>query len=140
MFGSLARTSNMTKLMHKRYEGDAVTIKPIRSKRDYNEALKTVEGLMGAKVGTVDGDMLDVLVTLIQAYEAKHHPMLPPDPVESIKFVMEQRGLTIHDLTPVFGRPNRAYEVLSRKRPLSLAMIRKLHNDFGISADVLIAA
>ncbi len=117
-----------------------MTIKPIRSKRDYNEALNTVEGLMGAKVGTADGDMLDVLVTLIQAYEAKHYPMLPPDPVESIKFVMEQRGLTIHDLTPVFGRPNRAYEVLSRKRPLSLAMIRKLHTDFGISADILIAA
>ena len=117
-----------------------MTIKPIRSKRDYNEALKTVEGLMGAKVGTADGDTLDVLVTLIQAYETKHYPMMMPDPVESIKFVMEQRGLTIHDLTPVFGRPNRAYEVLSRKRPLSLAMIRKLHNDFGISADVLIAA
>ncbi len=115
-------------------------IKPVRSKRDYSEALKSVEGLMNAKAGTPQGDRLDVLVTLIQAYEAKHFPMLPPDPVESIKFMMEQRGLTVHDLTPVFGRVNRAYEVLSRKRPLSLAMIRKLHSDFGIPAEVLIAA
>jgi HTH-type transcriptional regulator / antitoxin HigA len=117
-----------------------MNIKPVRTKRDYNDALKSVEALMNAKTGTVDGDALDILVTLIQAYEAKHFPMLPPDPVESIKFVMEQRGLTVHDLTPVFGRANRAYEVLSRKRPLSLAMIRKLHSDFGTPADVLIAA
>ncbi len=117
-----------------------MNIKPIRTRRDYTEALKTVEGLMDAKAGTPQGDRLDVLVTLIQAYEAKHFPMLPPDPVESIKFVMEQRGLTVHDLTPVFGRVNRAYEILARKRPLSLAMIRKLHSDFGIPAEVLIAA
>ena len=117
-----------------------MNIKPVRTKRDYSEALKSAEGLMNAKTGTPEGDMLDVLVTLIQAYEAKHFPMLPPDPIESIKFVMEQRGLTVHDLTPVFGRTNRAYEVLSRKRPLSLAMIRKLHNDFGIPAEVLISA
>lgn len=126
--------------MRKQYEGKTMDIKPVRSKRDYSEALKSVEGLMNAKAGTPEGDMLDVLVTLIQAYEAKHFPMLPPDPVESIKFMMEQRGLTVHDLTPVFGRANRAYEVLSRKRPLSLAMIRKLHSDFGIPAEVLIAA
>jgi HTH-type transcriptional regulator / antitoxin HigA len=130
----------MIKSMRKRYEGKAMNIKPVRTKRDYSEALKAVEGLMSAKTGTPEGDMLDVLVTLIQAYEAKHFPMLPPDPVESIKFVMEQRGLTVHDLTPVFGRANRAYEVLARKRPLSLAMIRKLHSDFGIPAEVLIAA
>jgi HTH-type transcriptional regulator / antitoxin HigA len=126
--------------MRKLYEGGTMNIKPVRTKRDYNDALKSVEALMNAKNGTADGDALDILVTLIQAYEAKHFPMLPPDPVESIKFVMEQRGLTVHDLTPVFGRANRAYEVLSRKRPLSLAMIRKLHSDFGIPADVLIAA
>ena len=130
----------MTKSMRKPYEGKAMNIKPIRTKRDYNEALKSVEGLMIARTGTPEGDMLDVLVTLIQAYEAKNFPMLPPDPIESIKFVMEQRGLTVHDLTPVFGRTNRAYEVLSRRRPLSLAMIRKLHSDFGIPAEVLIAA
>ena len=116
-----------------------MNIKPVRTKRNYADALKTVESLMHAKAGTPEGDMLDVLVTLIQAYEVKHFPMLPPDPVEAIKFVMEQRGRTMQDLTPVFGRSNRGYEVLNRKRPLSLAMIRKLHSDFGIPADVLIA-
>ncbi len=119
---------------------DANLIKPIRNKRDYADALKAVEGLMFAKRNTPEGDTLDVLVTLIQAYESSHWPMPSPDPIESIKFVMEQRGLTAQDLTAVFGRTNRAYEVLSYKRPLSLAMIRKLHHDFGIPADVLIAA
>ena len=117
-----------------------MNIKPIRTKRDYEAALKVAETLMHAKAGSVDGDHLDVLVTLIQAYEAKHFPMLPPDPVEAIKFIMEQRQLTILDLVSVFGRANRAYEVLNRRRPLSLAMIRKLHRDFGIPADILIAA
>ncbi|MCY7387064.1 MAG: transcriptional regulator [Burkholderiales bacterium] len=117
-----------------------MNIKPIRTKRDFDAALKVVEGLMQAKAGSQDGDRLDILVTLIQAYEAKHYPMLPPDPVEAIKFVMEQRGLTVQDLLPVFGRANRAYEVLNRKRPLSLAMIRKLHTGLGIPAEVLIAA
>ena len=81
----------------------------------------------------------DVLVTLIQAYEAKHFPMETPDPVEAIKFVMRRRGLNVQDRTPVFRRTNRAYEVLNRTRPLSLAMIRKLHAEFGIPAAVLIA-
>ena len=117
-----------------------MNIKPIRTKRDFEDALKTVEGLMDAKAGSADGDRLDILVTLIQAYEAKHHPMSPPDPVEAIKFMMDQRGLTVQDLVSVFGRTNRAYEVLNRTRPLSLAMNRKLHIEFGISADVLIAA
>lgn len=118
----------------------AMNIKAIRTKRDYEAALKTVESLMNAKAGTAEGDHLDVLVTLIQAYEAKHFPMMPPDPVEAIKFIMEQRELTVQDLVPVFGRANRVYEVLNRRRPLSLAMIRKLHYDFGIPAEVLIAA
>ena len=116
-----------------------MNIKPIRTKRDYEAALKTVEGLMNAKSGSPEGDNLDVLVTLIQAYEARHFPMGTPDPVEAIKFVMQQRGLSVQDLTPVFGRTNRAYEVLNRTRPLSLSMIRKLHADFGIPAEVLIA-
>ena len=117
-----------------------MNIKPIRTKRDFDAALKSVVGLMRAKAGSQEGNRLDILVTLIQAYEAKHYPMLPPDPVEAIKFVMEQRGLTVQDLLPVFGRANRAYEILNRKRPLSLAMIRKLHSGFGIPAEVLIAA
>ncbi len=114
-------------------------IKPIRTKKDYAAALSAVEKLMQAKAGSSEGDKLDVLVTLIQAYEAKHFPMDLPDPVEAIKFVMEQRNLTVHDLLPVFGRPNRAYEVLNGKRSLTLAMIRKLHVEFGIPADALIA-
>ena len=117
-----------------------MNIKPVRTKRDYEAALKIVEGLMSAKAGSPEGDRLDILVTLIQAYEAKHFPMLPPDPVEAIKFMMEQRGLTVQDLVPVFGRTNRAYEVLTRTRPLSLGMIRRLHANFGIPADILIAA
>jgi HTH-type transcriptional regulator / antitoxin HigA len=79
-------------------DGGTVNIKQVRTKRDYNDALKSVEALMNAKTGTVDGDALDILVTLIQAYEAKHFPMLLPDPVDSVKFVMEQRGLTAHAL------------------------------------------
>ena len=117
-----------------------MNIKPIRTKRDYEAALKVVQGLMDARAGSADGDRLDILVTLIQAYEAKHHPMSPLDPVEAIKFMMDQRGLTVQYLVSVFGRTNRTYEVLNRTRPLSLAMIRKLHSEFGISADVLIAA
>jgi HTH-type transcriptional regulator/antitoxin HigA len=117
-----------------------MNIKPIRTKRDYEAALKTIESQMNAKAATAEGDHLDVLVTLIQAYEAKHFLMMPPDPVEAIKFIMEQRELTVQDLVPVFGRANRVYEVLNRRRPLSLAMIRKLHHDFGIPAGVLVAA
>jgi len=127
-------------LMHKRFEEFNMNIKPIRTKRDYEAALKIVQGLMDARAGSADGDRLDILVTLIQAYEAKHHPMSPLDPVEAIKFMMDQRGLTVQYLVSVFGRTNRTYEVLNRTRPLSLAMIRKLHSEFGVSADVLIAA
>jgi HTH-type transcriptional regulator / antitoxin HigA len=116
-----------------------MNIKPIRTKKDYEAALKSVEKLMAAKANSPEGDKLDVLVTLIQAYEAKQFPMDLPDPVEAIKFVMEQRNLTVQDLVPVFGRPNRVYEVLNRKRALTLAMIRKLHTEFGIPADALIA-
>jgi HTH-type transcriptional regulator/antitoxin HigA len=89
--------------------------------------------------GTPDGDRLDILVTLVQAYEAKHMPISPPDPVEAIKFRMEQSGLSVKDLEPIIGKSNRVYEVLSRKRPLTLGMIRRLHHSLGIPAEVLIA-
>jgi HTH-type transcriptional regulator/antitoxin HigA len=88
---------------------------------------------------TPKGDRLDILTTLVQAYEARHWPIEAPDPVEAIKFRMEQSGLTVKDLEPIIGRSNRVYEVLNRKRPLTLAMIRRLHRDLGIPADVLIA-
>ena len=113
-------------------------LKPIRSEADYERALVEVEALWGAKSGTPKGDRLDVLATLIDAYEAQHHPMDPPDPVEAIKFRMEQQGLTRKDLEPVIGTRTRVAEVLNRKRSLSIAMIRRLHAQLGISAEVLI--
>ena len=113
-------------------------VRPIRTKRDYEAALKEVERLWGAKAGTSDGDRLDVLATLVDAYEAEHYPMDPPDPVEAIKFRMEQQGLTRRDLEEIIGTRTRIAEVLNRKRGLSIAMIRRLHERLGISADVLI--
>src|SRR3954464_3144159 len=113
-------------------------ISPIRTKRDYETALKEVERLWGAKTGTRDGDRLDVLATLLDAYEAEHYPMDPPDPIEAIKFRMEQQGLTRKDLEPIIGTRTRVAEVLNRKRGLSIDMIRRLHDRLGISAEVLI--
>ncbi len=113
-------------------------IKPIRTKRDYEAALRTLEPLMHAKRNTLDGDKLDVLVTLVEAYEAKHFPLDLPDPVEAIKLVMEQRHLTVQDLVPYIGQPNRVYEVLNHKRPLTMAMVWKLHTGLGIPAESLI--
>jgi len=113
-------------------------LKPIRNERDYAAALKDVERLWGAKLGTPDGDRLDVLATLIDAYEAAHEPMDPPDPIEAITFRMEQQGLTRKDLEPLIGTRTRVAEVLNRRRSLSIAMIRRLHTVLGISADVLI--
>jgi len=113
-------------------------VKPVRTKRDYEAALKEAERLWGAKAGTRDGDRLDVLATLIDAYEAEHHPMDPSDPIEAIKFRMEQQGLTRRDLEEIIGTRTRIAEVLNRKRGLSIAMIRRLHERLGISADVLI--
>lgn len=114
------------------------SVKPIRSKRDHAAALAEVERLWGAKSGTPEGDHLDVLATLIDAYEAIHYPMDPPDPIEAIKFRMEQQGLTRKDLEPLIGTRTRVAEVLNRRRSLSIGMIRRLHETLGISAEVLI--
>src|SRR6266700_1513071 len=116
----------------------ATEIKPIRTKRDYDGALKEVERLWGTKAGTSEGDRLDVLATLIDAYETEHYPIDPPDPIEAIKFRMEQQGLTRRDLEVIIGTRTRIAEVLNRKRGLSIAMIRRLHERLGISAEVLI--
>ena len=113
-------------------------VKPIRSRRDYEAALDEVGRLWGARAGTRDGDRLDVLATLIDAYEAEHYPMDPPDPIEAIKFRMEQQGLTRRDLEEIIGTRTRIAEILNRKRGLSIAMIRRLHERLGISAEVLI--
>jgi HTH-type transcriptional regulator/antitoxin HigA len=112
-------------------------VKPIRTKRDHEAALKEVKRLWGAKAGTREGDR-DVLATLIDAYEAEHYPMDPPDPIKAIKFRMEQQGLTRRDLEEIIGTRTRIAEVLNRKRGLSIAMIRRLHERLGISAEVLI--
>src|SRR3981189_2139021 len=116
----------------------ATELKPIRTKADYKNALAEVERLWGAKSGTPKGDRLDVLATLIDVYEAEHYPMDPPDPIEAIKFRMEQQGLTRRDLEEIIGTRTRIAEVLNRKRGLSMGMIRRLHERLGISAEVLI--
>ena len=113
-------------------------IKPIKTKADHRAALKEIEALMAAESDTPEGERLDVLVTLVEAYEKKHYRLDLPDPVEAIKFRMEQKGMTPKDLVPMIGRINRVYEVLSRKRPLTLAMIQRLHSELGIPAESLI--
>lgn len=113
-------------------------VKPIRTKADYERALAEVGRLWGAKAGTPAGDRLDVLATLIDAYEAEHYPIDPPDPIDAIKFRMEQQGLTRKDLEPLIGTRTRVAEVLNRRRGLSIAMIRRLHKALGIPAEVLI--
>jgi len=116
----------------------ATELKPIRNEVDYEAALSEAQKLWGAKTGTPDGDRLDILATLIDVYEAKHHPIDPPDPVEAILFRMEQQGLTRKDLEPLIGPRNRVADILNRKRGLSIEMIRQLHDRLGISAEVLI--
>ena len=113
-------------------------IKPIKTKPDYRAALKEIEMLMPARAGTPEGERLDVLVTLVEAYEKKHYHFDLPDPVEAIKFRMEQMALAPKDLVPMIGQINRVYEVLNRKRPLTLQMIRRLHRELGIPAESLI--
>ena len=113
-------------------------VKPIRSEADYQAAMVELERLWGGKAGTPEGDRLDVLATLIDAYESEHEPVDSPDPIEAIKFRMEQQGLTRRDLEPIIGSRARVAEVLNRKRDLSIAMIRRLHERLGISAEVLI--
>jgi len=113
-------------------------IKPIRTKTDYRAVLKEIETLMSARADTPEGERLDILATLVEAYEKKHYRFDLPDPVEAIKFRMEQSGLGPKDLVPMIGQINRVYEVLNRKRPLTLQMIRRLHRDLGIPAESLI--
>jgi HTH-type transcriptional regulator/antitoxin HigA len=123
-------------------EVTTVEIRPIRTEADYEAALDAISALMqdDPMPGTPDGDRLDVLTTLVQAYEAHQHPVLPPDPIDAIKFRMEQQDLSVADMGPYIGPPHRVYEVLSRKRGLSLAMIRRLHAGLGIPAERLIGS
>ena len=115
-----------------------MAIKPIKTAADYEAALREVERLWGATYGSPEGDKLDVWVTLIEAYEQKHYPIPPPDPIEAILHHMESRGLSLRDLEPYLGSGVRVSEILNRKRALSLKMIRELHKGLGISADILV--
>ena len=117
-----------------------MNIHPIRTKADYKRALREVSAYFDnePEPGTEDADRFEILATLVEAYEAKHFPIEAPDPIEAIRFRMEQGGLTVKDLVPSIGRPNRVYEVLNRKRGLTLEMIRNLHRNLGIPAESLI--
>lgn len=119
-------------------EVETVDIKPIKTDADYQKVLKEIEKLMLAAPDSPDGERLDVLATLVEAYESKHYPLEMPDPVEAIKFEMERKGLTVKDLEPMIGKSNRVYEILNRKRSLTLKMIWKLHHELGIPAESLI--
>jgi HTH-type transcriptional regulator/antitoxin HigA len=113
-------------------------MKPIKSEKDCKDALERIEALMDAELDTPEGDELDVLTTLVVAYETKHYPIDPPDPIEAILFRMDQMGLKRSALEPFVGGRSRVSEILGRKRHLSTAMIRKLNSGLGISADILI--
>jgi len=116
-----------------------MTIKPIKTERDYHKALKEIEKLWDAKPNTSKGDRLDVLVTLVEAYEQSHYKVEPPDPVEAIKFRMEQLGLKPADLTEILGGRNRVSEVLNKKRKLTVEMMRSLRKHLAIPAESLLA-
>ena len=113
-------------------------IKPIRGEADYERALRRVEELWNSPEGSAESDELDILATLIEAYEQEHHPIELPDPIEAIKFRLEQKGKDSSALIGVIGQRTRVYEVMQGKRPLSLNMIRNLHAKFDIPAEVLI--
>ena len=116
-----------------------MTIKPIRTERDYQNALKQIEKLWNAKANTPSGDKLDVLTTLVEAYEQKHYEIAPPDPIDAIKFRMEQLDLKPADLAKILGGRNRVSEVLSKKRKLTVEMTRSLRKHLSIPADSLLA-
>jgi HTH-type transcriptional regulator/antitoxin HigA len=115
-----------------------IEIKPIRTEVDYETALAEIEQLFEAVPGTPEGDRLEILTTLVEAYEERHYPIPLPDPIEAILYYLESRGLSRRDLEPYLGSRARVSEVLNRKRPLSLEMIRRLHSGLKIPAEVLI--
>ena len=115
-----------------------MNIRPIRNKADHRWALKEVERLWDANPGTPDGDRVDILVTLIETYEARHFPIAATDPISAINFMLDQKGLTRRDLEPAIGGRGRVSEVLNRKRPLTLAMVRALGKLLDIPAEILV--
>lgn len=113
-------------------------IKPIRSEQDYDKALKRIEEIWGALLGTPDGDELDILATLVEEYEDEHYPIKSPDPIVAIKYIMGKNGLNRSDIEKYLGSKSKVSEVLNGKRPLSLNMIKALHKGLGIPYDILI--
>jgi HTH-type transcriptional regulator/antitoxin HigA len=117
-----------------------MNVKVIKNERQHRAALRAIELLWKARPGTPRGDMLELLATLVESYEDKHHAILPPDPIQAIKFRMEQDGMDNTDLAKILGGRNRASEILHRKRGLSLEMIRNLHRKLHIPAESLLSA
>ncbi|QLB39722.1 MULTISPECIES: type II toxin-antitoxin system HigA family antitoxin [Mannheimia] len=119
-----------------------MNITPIRTEQDYKQALKAIEPLFDREEELTgeEVDYFDVMISLIENYESKHYHIELPDPIEAIKFRMEQQGLEIKDLDGIIGKPNRVYEIFNKTRPLTLNMIRQLHSKLGIGADILIQA
>lgn len=115
-----------------------MNIVPIKNSRDYERTLRRIEELMDAKPGSKAGDELDILTTLVEAYEAKHHAIYPPDPIEAIQFRMDQLGMTRKDLETMLGGRGRVSEILTKKRGLSLEMIRRLHRELHIPLESLV--
>ena len=114
-------------------------IRPIKTEQDYNSALSRIEELWGTKKDSHEGDELDILVTLVESYELKHYPIAPPDPIDAIKFRMEQMGMTSADMVKYLGSQSRVSEILTRKRRLTLGMIKSLYKGLKIPAEILLA-
>jgi len=141
MSASSARTGNTTRSTRRPSETrPGAPIRPIRSAADHRAALAEIERLMHARKGTAEGDRLDVLATLVEAWEARHVPIEAPDPIAAIQFMMEQKGLTRRDLEPAIGSRARVAEVLNKRRALTLPMIRALGPLLDLPADVLVQA
>ena len=114
-------------------------IRPIKTENDYNAALRRIEELWGAKKDSPDGDEFELLVTLVESYEMKHYPIAPPDPIDAIKFRMEQMGMTNADMKKYLGSQSRVSEILNKKRRLSLGMIKTLYKELKIPAEILLS-
>ncbi len=114
-------------------------IKPIKTEQDYNMSIKRIEELWGARRDTPKGDELDLLSTLVESYEMKHYPIAPPDPIDAIKFRMEQMGMTKADMVKYLGSQSRVSEILNRKRRLTLKMVKSLYKGLKIPAEILLA-
>ena len=116
-----------------------MNIRPIKTEQDYNTAISRIEELWGTKKDSLEGDEFDLLVTIVESYELKHYPIAPPDPIDAIKFRMEQMGMTSADMVKYLGSQSRVSEILSRKRRLTLGMIKSLYKGLKIPAEILLA-